>query len=123
MWFSHIYSYIYLFIDIYFNVVQVVTSIFPPPWSPAPCIPTSYPQTYPIWLCPCVFYTCSLVDLPLFCPIITLPHPSGYCQFVLYFNLSGYILLACLFVLLIRLNLKVRSYGISLSPPDLFHLK
>ena len=28
------------------------------------------------------------------CP---LPLPSGYCQFGLYFNVSGYILLACLF--------------------------
>ena len=32
---------------------------------------------------------------PLLSPVILLP--SGYCQFVLYFNVSGYILLACLF--------------------------
>ena len=37
------------------------------------------------------------MDLPLFSPIIPLPLLSGYCQFVLYFNVSGSILLACLF--------------------------
>ena len=42
-------------------------------------------------------YICSLVTLPLFSPIIPSPLPSGYCQFVLNFNVSGYILLACSF--------------------------
>ena len=46
---------------------------------------------------PWIFYTCSLMTSPLLSPIIPLPLPSGYCQFVLYFNVSGYILLACLF--------------------------
>ena len=44
-----------------------------------------------------VHYTCSLTAFLLF-PLLSLaPLPSGYCQFVLYFNVSGYILLACLF--------------------------
>ena len=39
----------------------------------------------------------SLILLPPFPPIISSHLPPGYCQFVLYFNVSGYILLACLF--------------------------
>ena len=34
---------------------------------------------------------------PYFPPLFLSPFPSGYCQFVLYFNVCGYILLACLF--------------------------
>ena len=34
---------------------------------------------------------------PYFPPLSPSLLPSGYCQFVLYFNISGYILLACLF--------------------------
>ena len=63
--------------------------------TPCPIYPHLPPWTNPLWLCPCVLYTCSLIALPLFSPII--PLPSGYCQFVVYFNVSGYILLACLF--------------------------
>ena len=39
----------------------------------APPIPASHPWTYPLWLCLCVLYTCSLMDCPLFSPIIPLP--------------------------------------------------
>ena len=56
-----------------------------------------------------------------FFPCYPLPSSPGYCQFVLYFNVSGYILLPCLFCLF-RFHLKVRSYGIFLSLPGLFHL-
>ena len=38
---------------------------------PTPPIPTFYPGTYPLWLCPCVLYTHSLTALSLF-PIF--PH-------------------------------------------------
>ena len=41
----------------------------------APPIPASHPWTYPFWLCPCVPYTCSLMALPLFSPIIPLSPP------------------------------------------------
>ena len=58
---------------------------------------------------------------PLFPPLPSFLFPSGYCQFVLYFHVSGYILLACL-SLLIRVHLYVRSYGVCLSLPGLFHL-
>ena len=56
-----------------------------------------------------------------FSPIIPSPLPSGYCQLVPNFNVFGYILLACSF-LLIRFLLKVRLYGICPSLPGLFHL-
>ena len=56
-----------------------------------------FPSITPLWLCLCVLYTCSLMTLPLFPPIIPTLLPCGYCQFVLYFNVSGYILLAYLF--------------------------
>ena len=76
-------------IFLFFYCLTTVISIFTTP------IPTPHPQTSPLLLCPCVFYTCSLMALPLLTPII--PLPSGYCQFVLYLNVSGCILLACLF--------------------------
>ena len=79
----------YLFIYLFYCSSTVV-SIFNRPWRPSPPIPASHPRTYPLWLCPCVLHTCSLMDLPLF-PLLSLsPVPSGYCQFVLYFNISGW---------------------------------
>ena len=54
---------------------STVVSIFTPPQSPTPSISASHPWTYLLWLCPCVLYTCSLVDFPLFSPIIPLPPP------------------------------------------------
>ena len=65
---------------------------------PNPSHPHLPPLTLPpAWFCPCVLYTCFLTTLPPFPPLSFSPFPSGYCQFVLYFNVSGYILLACLF--------------------------
>ena len=52
----------------------------------------------PGWFCPYVLYICSLTILS---PIISSHLPSGYSHFVLYFNVSSYILLVCLFILLI----------------------
>ena len=61
------------------TVVSIFSSTIPPAY---------HPRSYPLWLCPCVLHTCSLTALPLFPPII--PLPSGYCQFVLYINVSGF---------------------------------
>ncbi|KAF6114679.1 hypothetical protein HJG60_010632 [Phyllostomus discolor] len=91
-------------------VVQVRLSPFsiPPLLPPTPTIPTSHPQSYPLWLCPSVLYTCSLTTLPPF-PSFTPSHlPSDYCQFVLNFIVS--LVIFCLLVLLIRFHLQVRSY-------------
>ena len=71
---------------------------FPPTIPPNPSHPHLPPLILPpAWFCPCVLYTCFLTTLPPFPPLSFSPFPSGYCQFVLYFNVSGCILLACLF--------------------------
>ena len=81
-----------------FIVVQVQLSPFShhhfPPLHP-PHLPPSILSTHlslSMGLC-----TCSLMTLSVLSPVIPSYLPSGYCQFVLYFNVSGYILLACLF--------------------------
>ena len=51
----------------------------------------------PLWFCPYVLYICSLVTLPFFPQLSPSLLLSGYCQFVLYFNVSGSFLLICLF--------------------------
>ena len=68
---------------------------FYPTTTPALPITASHSRTYPLGLCPCVPYTCSLMALPL---LSLSPLLSGHCQFVLYFNVSGYILLTCLLI-------------------------
>ena len=85
------------FILFFYCCSSRVVSIFTPPHPPGPPITASHPRTYPPWLCPCVLYTYSLMALPLLSPIILSPILSGYCEFVLHFNVSGCILLACLF--------------------------
>ena len=66
------YLFIYLFIY-YFS--STVVSIFTPAPAPTPLILASHPWTYPLCLCPHVFFTCSVMVLPLFPPIISLPTP------------------------------------------------
>ena len=62
-----------------------------PPHSP---LPQPYPPPLVLSMCPLQLF---LKTLPPFPRIIHSHLPSGYCQFVLNFNVSGYILLACLF--------------------------
>ena len=76
---------------------STIVSIFPPLLYPTPPTPPPTLNPTPLCLCPWVLYTCSLMTLPLLSPISPSPVPSGYCQFVLYFSVSDYILLACLF--------------------------
>ena len=69
-----------------------IVSIFPSPLSPTP----------PSVLSPFGFVHGSLIlvrwwPFPFFAPLSPSPLPSGHCQFVLYFNVSGSTLLACLF--------------------------
>ena len=66
----------------------------PPTSSPHPSqthLPPLIP--HPAWLCPCVLYSCSWKSFPHLSSHL----PSGYCQFVLNFDVSGYILLAFFF--------------------------
>ena len=88
----------------YFIVVQVQLSPFSPHHTPAPPILTSHPQTYPLRLCPWVLYTCSLMALPLFSPIIPLPPPLWLLSVCSLFQHLCFCF-ACLSVLLIRFHL------------------
>ena len=69
---------------------------FPPPLPqphPSPSHPLSY-APLALSMCPlCMLFA----ELSPFLPHYPLPLSSGYCQFVLNFNVSGYILLVCLF--------------------------
>ena len=85
------------FYFIFFIVVQVQLPPFPPTTPPTPALPTSPLDPSSLWLCPYVLYTCSLMTLPPFPTIIPSHIFFGYCQFVLYFNVSDYIFLACFF--------------------------
>ena len=70
---------------------------FSPTTPPTQSVPP--PTLDPTLLClyPCVLYTCSLTALTPSPPIIPSYLTSDHCQSVLNFNVSGYILLACLF--------------------------
>ena len=73
---------------------------FPPYDSTPPHpLPTSHPQSFPLWLrpwlCLWVLYTCSLMTLPLLSPIISSPLPSGYCQFFISMSLVLFCSLVC----------------------------
>ena len=89
---------IFLFLVILFFkffIVQIQLSPFfplcsPLPHSPPP--PTLNPS--PLWLCPWVLYTCSFMTLHLFPLLSPLLWLLLVCS---YFNVSDYILLACLF--------------------------
>ena len=110
---------IYLLIYVIFQIQLSPFSVHHGP--PTPPIPASHPQTNPLWLCPCVLYTCSLVDLPLFSHIIPPPCPLWLLSVCSLFQCL-WLYFACLFILLIRFYLSMRSYGICLSLPGLFHL-
>ena len=62
------------------------------------------------------------MTLPLCSPIITLPLPTLWLLSACSLFQCLWFYFACLFVLLIRFHLYVRSYGVCLSPPGLFHL-
>ena len=86
---------------------------------------TTFPPPTHIYLTPSIlppfgfvhesFIHVHLWPFPFFPTLLPSSLPSGYRQFVLNFNVSGYTLLACL--LWIRLHLQVRSHGICLAAP------
>ena len=65
---------------------------YPPQPSPFPTLDSTH-----LWICPCVLHTRSWKPFLLLLPIIPFHLLCGYCQFVLNFTVTGYILLACLF--------------------------
>ena len=81
------------FSKLFFIVVQVQLSPFSPHYSPHP----SHPHFPPLILPPFCFVHVPENPFPFLPPIISSHLPSGYCQLVLNFKVSGFILLACLF--------------------------
>ena len=80
-----------------FIVVQVQFSAFCPHPSPPPQ-PSPPPSPLPPLLVTVhVSFIVVLANYSPFSPIIPSPLPSGHCQPVLNFSVSGYILLACSF--------------------------
>ena len=84
----------------FFFLIVVQIQLFPfssPPWPlPHPSPPPTLDPT------PFGFVYVSFIHVPWWPfpyvpPLSFSPFPSGPCQFVLYFNVSSYILLACLF--------------------------
>ena len=93
--FLNINAVIYLFIFKIFSVVQVQLSPFPHHHSPH----HNHPHFLLLILPTFGFVHVSFIHVPswpfpYFAPLSLSPTPSGYCQFVLYFSVSGYILLA-----------------------------
>ena len=86
----------HLFFKIFYCCSNTV-SPFPPHYSPPPqpSLPPTLNPKFPLVLSTCPLYMFR-TTLPPFPPITTSHLPSGYCQFVLNFNVSHYILLACL---------------------------
>ena len=102
----------------FYSCSSTVVSIFTH-HSPSPSHPHLPPSILPF-----VHVSFILVpwwSLPFFPPVIPSALPSGCCQFVLLFQCL-WLYFACLFILLIRFHWQVRSYGICLPLPGLFHL-
>ena len=70
---------------------------FHPTMPPTPPVSSSHPRTYPLGVVHVSFIHVPWWSFPYFPPLSLSPIPSDYCQFVLNFNASSYILLACLF--------------------------
>ena len=67
---------LFIFFSIFKKLFKYSSLHFLPQYSPL--LHPSPPPTLnliPLWLCPCVLYTCSWMDLPLFSSIIHLPLP------------------------------------------------
>ena len=86
-----------LFFFTFFKLFKYSFLYFHPHHSPTTLIPISHPQSYPPLALSIGALYMFLDDPSLFSLIIPSHLPSGYCQFVFNFNVSGYILLACLF--------------------------
>ena len=83
---------------LFFIVVQVQLSTIPPhPTHPHPSPPPTFDPT-PLWLCPCVLYTCFLTNPSPFFPVIPLPPLLWLLSICSFFKVCGSILLAYLFV-------------------------
>ena len=84
----------YLFLNCCSSTVVFILALPCPARTP---IPDSHLRTFSLGLCQCVLYTCSLLALPLYSPIIHLQPTLWLLSVYSLFHVSGYILLTCLF--------------------------
>ena len=118
-WYFHYFMYLLNFIIsfIFYNIIPILflflflllfnysCSHFPPITLPYPTHSHIPHAILPhLWLCPWVLYACSLMTLPLLCPVMPPLWLLSVCS--LFPCLSFYF--ACFFVLLIRFLLQVR---------------
>ena len=100
---------------------STVVSIFTPPLPSTTAILDSHLRSYPhlaLSMCPLYMF---LDDPFSFFPIYPLPSTQWLLS-VCYLFQCLWLYFVCLFVLLIRFHLEVRSYSICISLPGLFHL-
>ena len=94
---------------------------FLPKLSATPHPPPYTLNPFLLWFCSWVLYTSSLMTLPFFSPVISLPHPLwllSVCSLFQYLWLYFFLLVCFVdYVTIIG-----RSYGICLSLPGLSHL-
>ena len=110
----------FLKISFYYSSSTVV-SIFTPP-APCPTHPHLPPSNLPpLALSMCPLYMFLGGPSPIFPHYPSPPNPSDYCQFVLYFSVSGYILLACLFCWLVSTFCSSLLWWIALNDFKRFH--
>ena len=85
MRFSCIHDFIlFFFLFLFLLLFKYSCPHFPPTTPPPHASPPPTLEPTPLWLCPCVLYTCSLMALPLLSPIMPSYFPSCHCQFVLF---------------------------------------
>ena len=87
-----------IFLNFFLLLFKYSCIHFPPQCSsPLHWPPPSTLNPAPLWFCPWVLCTCSLTSLPRLSPVIHFLLPLSLLSVCFYFNVSGYILLACLF--------------------------
>ena len=82
---------------LFYRCSITVVCVYSPPLTPTPAKPSSLPCFHPTLVLSMCLLWLFLKTLPPFPPINPSHLPSGYCQIVFNFNVSGYILLAFLF--------------------------
>ena len=123
----HIYTHTYIYVQcqtlffLYCSSITVVShfSLLLSPVPPPHHSPLSLSIPTPLSMSMSPLYTFLDLPRPLFSCYLP-PRPALVTISLFFISVS--LGLFCLFVSLIRFHLQVRSYGICLSPPGLFHL-
>ena len=117
-------NYFFFFLFSFYCCSITVVPIPTPPTLVSFALPTPVPTAN---LRPVVCVHGSFIQFPWLDPSPSFPHyllplPPGPCLYVIYFHVSGSVLLVYLFCWLVSSHLQERSCGIFLLPPGLFHL-